>query len=70
MIRHGRIARNLAMSMWEVANGKILVLLYVRWYEPCTLRLSNHINAQQFFGFCLKVFCQAGPFLVLCSLIY
>ena len=30
-------------------------------YEPGTLRLSNHINAEHFFGFCLLAFRQAGP---------
>ena len=30
-------------------------------YEPGTLRLSDHTNAEHFFGFCLQVFCQAGP---------
>ena len=30
------------------------------WYEPGTLRLSNHTNAEHFFGFFLKMFHQAG----------
>ena len=30
-------------------------------YEPGTLRLSDHTNAEHFFWFCLQVFCQVGP---------
>ena len=30
-------------------------------YEPGTLRLSNHTNAEYFLWFCLQVFRHAGP---------
>ena len=33
----------------------------VRSYEPGTLHLSSHTNAQHLFGFLLQVFRQAGP---------
>ena len=44
-----------------VLFASVLLSLFVRSYEPGTLRMSNHTNAEHFLGFCLRIIRQAGP---------
>ena len=39
----------------------MIARLFACSFKPGTLRMSDHTNAEHFFGFCLQVFCHAEP---------
>ena len=48
-----KVAELLASTLDE--SAKKVCFEFVRSYEPGTLSLFNHTNAEHFFGFCLQV---------------